>query len=214
MPPKKAGAEKVSLAPPAHIPSPKIAHDLVDFLNEAWTAYHAVEECKVRLEAAGFKELRERDEWSLRPGGKYYITRNMSTLVAFAIGNKYKAGNGFICVGAHTDSPCPKLKPSSQLTRHGFAQVNVQPYGGGLWFTWLDRDLSVAGRVIVRRKGGALVQELVKITRPILRIPTVAIHLDRTQNEKLAVNFQNHMPAVMATEVLQHADPILIDPKA
>lgn len=87
------------------------------------------------------------------PGGKYFFTRNMSTLVAFAVGEKVTAGSGFTIVGAHTDSPCPKLKPISKLTKGGYLQLSVAGYGGGLWHTWYDRDLSVAGRVVVQKEG-------------------------------------------------------------
>jgi aspartyl aminopeptidase len=82
-------------------------------------------------------------------------------------------------VAAHTDSPCPKLKPVSAASKAGFLNVGVQTYGAGLWHTWFDRDLSVAGRVLLRRENGTVVQELVKVERPIMRIPTLAIHLDR-----------------------------------
>lgn len=92
---------------------------------------------------------------------------------------RYEPGNGFHIIAAHTDSPCPKLKPVSAATKAGFLNVGVQTYGGGLWHTWFDRDLSVAGRVLTRRKGQNVHQELVKVRRPILRIPTLAIHLDR-----------------------------------
>lgn len=94
--------------------------------------------------------------------------------------SRYKAGNGFHVVAAHTDSPCPKLKPVSAASKAGFLNVGVQTYGSGLWHTWFDRDLSVAGRVLVRRKGVGVVHELVKVERPIMRIPTLAIHLDRS----------------------------------
>lgn len=95
--------------------------------------------------------------------------------------SRFKAGNGFWIIGAHTDSPCPKLRPVSSVSRAGFLQVGVAPYGGGLWHTWFDRDLSVAGRVVLRstEKGAEhLRHRLVKIDRPILRIPTLAIHLE------------------------------------
>lgn len=93
--------------------------------------------------------------------------------------DRYEVGNGFHVVAAHTDSPCPKLKPVSAAAKAGFLNVGVQTYGGGLWHTWFDRDLSVAGRVLLKRANGTVVQELVKVERPIMRIPTLAIHLDR-----------------------------------
>ena len=103
------------------------------------------------LTEAGFTRLSERDEWALKPGGRYFFTRNMSSIVAFAVGEKYEPGNGFNIIGAHTDSPCPKLKPVSAVKKGGFLGVGVQTYGGGLWHTWFDRDLSVAGRVLLRK---------------------------------------------------------------
>jgi aspartyl aminopeptidase len=128
--------------------------------------------------------LQERDSWAptLQPGGKYYLTRNGSSVVAFAIGKKWKAGNPISMIGAHTDSPCLRFKPVSKRQSDGFIQVACETYGGGLWHTWFDRDLSVAGRAMVRTKDGNIEQRLVKVDRPVLRIPTLAIHLDRQEN--------------------------------
>ena len=128
--------------------------------------------------------LQERDSWSstLQPGGKYFLTRNASSIVAFAIGKKWKAGNPISMIGAHTDSPCLRIKPVSKRQNDGFIQVAVETYGGGLWHTWYDRDLSIAGRAMVRTKEGTIEQRLIKVDRPILRIPTLAIHLDRQEN--------------------------------
>lgn len=95
---------------------------------------------------------------------------------------RYRGGNGFHVIAAHTDSPCLKLKPKSASSKSGYLMVNVQTYGGGLWHTWFDRDLSLAGRVIVREKDGSFLHKLIKLKRPILRIPTLAIHLDRFVN--------------------------------
>lgn len=92
---------------------------------------------------------------------------------------RYSVGNGFHVIAAHTDSPCLKLKPKSAASKSGYLMVNVQTYGGGLWHTWFDRDLSVAGRVIVKGSDGSFLHKLVKVKRPLLRVPTLAIHLDR-----------------------------------
>ena len=97
--------------------------------------------------------------------------------MAFSVGARYKPGNGFNMIGAHTDSPCLKLKPKSTRTKGDYLVTNVEPYGGGLWHTWFDRDLSVAGRVLAREADGKLTHRLVRITKPILRIPMLAIHL-------------------------------------
>jgi aspartyl aminopeptidase len=145
------------------------------------TAYHAVHSSIERLTKAGFEEIKERDSWAstLQPGGKYYLTRNGSSIVAFGIGKKWKAGNPIAMVGAHTDSCCLRLKPVSKKSSLGFMQVGVETYGGGKWHTWFDRDLSIAGRAMVKDGKGNYVQKLVMVDRPILRIPTLAIHLER-----------------------------------
>ncbi|KAF1958832.1 peptidase M18, aminopeptidase I [Byssothecium circinans] len=165
-------------------PSLKAAEDFLSFVNASPTPFHAVKSSKERLEKAGFKQIKERDSWAstLQPGGKYYLTRNASTIVAFAIGKKWKAGNPIGMIGAHTDSPCLRLKPTSKRQSDGFLQVACETYGGGLWHTWFDRDLSIAGRAMVKTKQGSIEQRLVKVERPILRIPTLAIHLDRQEN--------------------------------
>lgn len=157
------------------------------------------------LSAAGYERLDEMGSWqaALRPGGKYYFTRNGSAIVAFAVGSSYQPGGGFNIIGAHTDSPCPKIKPLSKASAHGYLQVGVAPYGGGLWHTWFDRDLSIAGRALVRdAKSGSVTPRLVKIAKPIMRIPTLAIHLSRTVNsEGFKPNFQTHMLPVLATSI-------------
>ncbi|KAE8038788.1 hypothetical protein FH972_011262 [Carpinus fangiana] len=179
-----------------------IVGDLLDYLNESWTHFHATAEAKRQLIAAGFHLLNENDEWDLKPGGRYFFTRNMSCLVAFAIGEKYAVGNGFHVIAAHTDSPCLKLKPKSASSKSGYQMVNVQTYGSGLWHTWFDRDLSVAGRVIVRGSDGSFMHKLVKVKRPLLRIPTLAIHLDRTVNKDgFKPNLETHLIPLLSTKI-------------
>jgi aspartyl aminopeptidase len=141
----------------------------------------------------------------LRPGGKYFFTRNMSAVCAFAVGKKHTPGSGFVIIGAHTDSPCPRLKPRTKAANEQFSQVRVQNYGGGLWYTWFDRDLGVAGRVLVNRKDEAGTDvprhELVRVDRPVMRISSLAIHLDRSLNDGFKVNFQSHMAPIVADAV-------------
>ncbi|SLM34417.1 aspartyl aminopeptidase [Lasallia pustulata] len=163
--------------------SSKAANDFLSFVNASPTPFHAVRSAKQRLVRAGFKEIKERDAWAsvCQPGGKYYLTRNASTILAFAIGKKWKPGNPIAMIGAHTDSPCLRIKPVSKKQSDGFLQVGVETYGGGLWHTWFDRDLSIAGRAMIKTAKGDYVQKLVKVDRPILRIPTLAIHLDRQE---------------------------------
>jgi len=119
----------------------------------------------------------------LTPGGRYFFTRGGASLVAFSVGARATAaagGGAFKVVGAHTDSPCFKLKPVAAARRSGYVQLGVQTYGGGLWHTWFDRDLTVAGRVVVRdAAGGRLAHRLVRVPWALLRIPSLAIHLSR-----------------------------------
>ncbi|KAL5360018.1 peptidase M18 [Aspergillus floccosus] len=159
------------------------ALDFLSFVNASPTPFHAVQSAKELLVKAGFQEIKEKDSWAstCRPGGKYYLTRNSSTIVAFAVGKKWKPGNPISMVGAHTDSPVLRVKPVSNKRGEGYMQVGVETYGGGIWHTWFDRDLGAAGRAMVRMADGSIVQKLIKIDRPILRIPTLAIHLDRQE---------------------------------
>jgi aspartyl aminopeptidase len=148
--------------------SAKAAHDFVSFVNASPTPFHAVHWVKHRLVKAGFHEVKEREDWSskCKPGGKYYLTRNASTILAFAIGKKWKPGNPVAMIGAHTDSPCLRIKPISKRQSEGYLQVAVETYGGGLWHTFFDRDLSIAGRAMVKTAKGEFQQTLVRINQP------------------------------------------------
>lgn len=161
----------------------------MDFVNESPTPYHAVASVKKRLSKGGFQELNELKNWrnEVRPAGSYYVTRNSSSLIAFRVGKNYKNGQGVSIVGAHTDSPCLRIKPISKKNKEGFMQVGVEVYGGLLAHTWFDRDLSIAGRVFVN-KNGTFESKLVNIRKPLLRIPTLAIHFDRLANQKFEFN--------------------------
>ncbi|KAA1078633.1 hypothetical protein PGTUg99_001054 [Puccinia graminis f. sp. tritici] len=196
-----------------HHPSPPtIVDKFLTFINQSPTPFHAVSNAIKRLESAGFKRLKERDQWNglIQKGGKYFVTRNQSSIIAFAVGGAYEPGNGMAIVGCHTDSPCFKIRPVSKQTKMGYLQVGVETYGGGIWPTWLDRDLGIAGRVIVKDQpsgstdSDSFVSHLVHIPRPILRFPTLAIHLERTQTDQLKYNPETQMIPIlsMATEQL------------
>ena len=161
---------------------------LLGFLGRATTPFHAVETMAEALETAGYTALPEDRSWSLAPGGRYYVTRNGSSLVAFRLGEERSAG--LRMVGAHTDSPCLMVKPNPDRTRHGCYQLGVEVYGGALLNPWFDRDLSLAGRVSYSRRDGALATALVDLREPVAVIPSLAIHLDREANSNRSVNPQ------------------------
>ncbi|GAA5896785.1 uncharacterized protein JCM6883_007007 [Sporobolomyces salmoneus] len=136
----------------------KTASNFVSFVNASPTPFHAVHNCVTRLEGAGFARLNERESWGngkVKRGGKYFVTRNQSSLIAFTVPEGKDTPLGMSIVGAHTDSPRFIVKPVSKREKAGFAEVGVETYGGGIWATWLDRDLSIAGRVVVSGAKGA-----------------------------------------------------------
>ncbi|CAF0754632.1 unnamed protein product [Rotaria sordida] len=176
----------------------KNVEGFINFINKSPTAFHCVDNVKTILTSTGFKELRENEQWNIEPLGKYFVIKNGSCIAAFAVGGKYTNGNGFALAATHTDSPHLRVKPVSKREESGYLQVNVECYGGGIWHTWFDRDLTLAGRVFFRKQNGKINQHLVHINRPILRIPTIAIHLKRDTNEKLEINKQDHLQAVLS----------------
>lgn len=166
----------------------------MSFLNSSPTPYHAVDNVKSKLSKNGFQELSERVNWSgkVLKGGKYFVTRNASSIIAFTVGEKWAPGNGISIVGAHTDSPCLRIKPISKRNSEGFIQIGVELYGGGIWHSWFDSDLSIAGRVLIKQNG-KIVPKLIDIKKPLLKIPTLAIHLDRDVNNKFEFNKESQL---------------------
>jgi aspartyl aminopeptidase len=180
-----------------------------DFLTNSPDPFHAVANCVEKLQAAGFQALRKREPFAgkLKLGGKYYYTINHSALVAFTVGGAYVAGNGFVSLGGHTDSPNLKVKPRSQvLPRQGCLQLGVECYGGGLWHTWFDRDLGLSGRVLVRENKdgvhGMISQKLVKLDQPLARVSTLCIHL-QSPEERAAFKFnkEDHLIPIIGTQI-------------
>ncbi|MGD9601174.1 MAG: M18 family aminopeptidase [Gammaproteobacteria bacterium] len=170
---------------------------LMDFITGAPTPFHATDALTHTLRQAGFERLEESAEWTLRAGGRYVVTRNGSSLIAFSLGTRDPADHGIRMVGAHTDSPCLKLKPHPEITAQGYQQLTAEVYGGVLLNPWFDRDLSLAGRVTLATPDGALCNRLVDFRSPIAVIPSLAIHLDREANDKRSINRQTHLPALV-----------------
>jgi aspartyl aminopeptidase len=178
-----------------------VVADLFAFLDASPTPYHAVAESARRLERAGFARLDEADAWSLDSGARAYVTRGGSSLCAFVVGSEPPHASGFSLVGAHTDSPNLRVKPLADVVRHGYRQLAVDVYGSVLFSTWLDRDLSLAGRVVIEDGASGTSSRLVDFARPLLRIPNLAIHLDRKVNETgLVLNAQTHMVPVVGLD--------------
>lgn len=180
---------------------PAAARRFLQFVDASPTPFHATASCVAMLENAGFRKLHEHQSWNekLYVGGRYYVQRNQSSLLAFVIGKKYEAGRGVHIVGAHTDSPNLRIRPVSRRTKEGYLQCSVETYGGGIWHTWFDRDLSLAGRVIVAsdKEQSRFVSRLVHIRRPLMRVPTLAIHLNRSANEAFKFNQEDQLQPIM-----------------
>jgi aspartyl aminopeptidase len=170
---------------------------LIEFLKASPTPFHATRSLAQRLQAAGFRPLDEREPWHTEPGGRYYVTRNDSSIIAFRLGNRAPLDGGLRLVGAHTDSPCLRVKPQPELQRQGFFQLGVEVYGGALLAPWFDRDLSLAGRVTFR-EGGKVQSQLIDFQQPIAVIPNLAIHLNREANQGWPINQQNELPPILA----------------
>jgi aspartyl aminopeptidase len=170
---------------------------LIDFLKASPTPFHATASLAQRLEAAGYQRLDERAPWHTEAGGRYYVTRNDSAIIAFQLGKRPPIEAGIRLVGAHTDSPCLRVKPQPELQRQDFFQLGVEVYGGALLAPWFDRDLSLAGRVTFRRDG-KVESQLIDFQNPIAVIPNLAIHLNREANQGWAINPQNELPPILA----------------
>ncbi|HEX5657306.1 MAG TPA: M18 family aminopeptidase [Polyangiales bacterium] len=171
--------------------------DLLAYIDASPSPFHAVLESKRRLQAAGFKEVHERDAWALSPGDKAFVIRDGGSIAAFEIGSAPPEEAGVRLIGAHTDSPTLRIKPNPELVRENYRQLAVEVYGGALYSTWLDRDLAIAGRVVLQGEGASVQSELVRLDELPLRIPNLAIHLNRGVNDSLALNAQQHLVPVL-----------------
>ena len=173
------------------------AQDLCDYIQASPSPYHCVDTSTARLRAAGFTELKEANVWQhLEPGAAHYVVRD-GTLVAWKMGSAPIPVAGFRLIGAHTDSPNPRLKPNADYVREGFCQWGVEVYGGVLAHTWFDRDLGLSGRAVLRGSAGPHLRN-VRIDRPIARIANLAIHLNRSiRTDGFKPNAQRELPPLL-----------------
>ena len=163
---------------------------LLEFIKASPTPFHAVSNMTSALQENGFSQLSESDIWNISTPGKYYVTRNASSVIAFTL-NGDISSKGFRMVGAHTDSPCLKIKPNPEI-KGSYLQLGVEVYGGVLLHTWFDRDLSIAGRVNYLDVNDELQTTLIDFKGAVAIIPSLAIHLNREANEGHTINKQEH----------------------
>ena len=167
-----------------------ISRDLIHFIAKSPSTFHAVRGIKAALLYAGFTEIREEDTWQIEKGGKYVVTRNGSALMAFTV--PQEGAEAFHITASHCDSPTFKIKEDPEIADGPYVKRNVEGYGGMIMSTWLDRPLSVAGRLLVT-ENGHLAEKLVAIDGTMLVIPSVAIHMDRSVNQHKEWKVQKDM---------------------
>ena len=171
---------------------------LFEMLHAGVTPFMCVEECIRRLSENGFENLDYEAAWNLVPGGKYVVNHHGTTLFAFTIGKEFKSADMLRMAAAHTDYPCLRIKPNADFQTNGYAQVNIEVYGGAILNTWLDRPLGVAGRVALRSDDPfkpSMV--LYRSKKPIMTIPNLAIHMNREVNKGVELNKQTDMIPVL-----------------
>ena len=175
----------------------KTALELIDFIDASPSPWHAVASAEERLLARGFTRLEEGERWQLEAGGRHYVVRGGASLIAFVAGSRPLAETGFRIVGAHTDSPGLRLKPRAAIAGDGLLRLGVEVYGGPILATFTDRDLSLAGRVVMRTAAGPQTR-LLRFEQPLVRLPNLAIHMNREVNEQgLKLNKQTELPLIL-----------------
>ena len=170
----------------------KLALELIDFLYDSPSACHGVKATQKILDENGFIEIKEIDKWDLQAKGKYYVIKNDSALIAFEVGTGDIEETGFRLIGAHTDVPGFRIKPNPQMVSEGkYVKLNTEVYGGPILHTWFDRPLSIAGKVSLKGESPLKPEtRLVNINKPLLIIPSLAIHMNREVNEGFKINRQ------------------------
>jgi aspartyl aminopeptidase len=180
-------------------------HSLFSCIQASPTPFHAADFLSRQLQETGFVLLEENRPWHLEGGGRYLVIRSGS-VIAFTIGETFDSDQGFRIIGAHTDSPCLQIKPHPMDGRQPYFQFGVEKYGGAILSTWLDRELSLAGRVTGLTANGEIVTCLVDFQKPLLTIPSLAIHLDREANDGRAINAQTDLCPVLSQTIADADD--------
>ena len=168
---------------------------LFSFISQSPSPFHAIKSMTTILDSAGFVALEEHNQWEIKNGQPYYITREDGSLIAFNIGTKDR--ESLRILGSHSDSPCLQLKPKPDIFIKDYHQVGVEVYGGALLNPWFDRELSIAGRVIYQKTDNSLCSVLLDFKRPIAIIPSLAIHLDRNANNEKQINAQKDIVPII-----------------
>ena len=172
------------------------AQALLDFIDASPSPWHVVKTVSQQLLAQGYQQLSETDDWQLRPQGAYFVVRGGASIIAFALGSQSIVETGFRLIGAHTDSPGLRLKPQTAFVGNGLVRIGVEVYGGPILATFADRDLSIAGRVMVKN-GAKIDTHLIKFDEALMRLPNLAIHMNREVNEKgLKFHKQDELPLI------------------
>ena len=166
------------------------AEKLLTFIKESPTAFQAVEMMKTRFTENGFTELKEDEHWEIKNGGKYFVIRNHSAIIAFTVPEV--SSDVFHIIASHSDSPSLKIKENPEMVENGYVKLNVELYGGALLAPWFDRPLSVAGRLIVK-EDEQICEKLVTVDKDMLMIPNLAIHMNREANSGYKYNVQKDM---------------------
>ncbi len=173
--------------------------DLLDFIDVSPSPWHAVASIEKRLQRHQFTKLDEKEKWQLQANSRYYVVRDDSSIIVFITGNKPLAETGFKIVGAHTDSPGLRLKPNAPHAKDGLLRLGVEVYGGPILATFTDRDLSLAGRLSYQSEQGEILTRLVHFEKPLLRLPNLAIHMNRNVNQDgLKLNKQSELPLILS----------------
>jgi aspartyl aminopeptidase len=182
--------------------------NLLSFIDTSPSPWHVVSTIESLLKPFQFTRLDETTRWQLQPGGRYYVVRDDSSIILFVLGTKPLVDSGFKIVGAHTDSPGLRIKPNAVNGKDGLLRLNVEVYGGPILATFTDRDLSLAGRICYRNTQGQITSQLIRFDKPLLRLPNLAIHMNRTVNEDgLKLHKQNELPLILSALSEQQLPP-------